>query len=418
MRRSALASLLLLALASTPSGVRAASIDVRIVHSGNPTAGADLELFLLGVRRDGETLTREARTDAAGRHLFTDLPSDSVYLVMVEYAGIRFPGVREIFEENEADATKQMTVHVFDASEDASSLQIPMQRWFVARGEAGSYRIRQTLTVSNPSDRVIQLPPSAEPAIRVGLMRERGKIVTRFGKLPDGAEEVGDTLVFRGPLFPGEREIEFSYEVDAGGLDLATEIALPGGAETLELYIQDVGVAIDAGSLHPGQPVRLQDSFYQRYLGFYLEAGVRIPLRIRSLPDRTADSPWAQAALVASITLALVVLVGRPVTRGVGPGERDTAPTESADTREREALFVALADLEDDLETGKLTVEDHARLREELRADTLRALAAMRQPAAAEPPNSAGAPTEVRVCSCGREACAGDRFCSGCGAAL
>ena len=81
----------------------------------------------------------------------------------------------------------------------------------------------------------------------------------------------------------------------------------------------------------------------------------------------------------------------------------------------------AIRDLDDDFETGKLTAEDHAGLREELRAKAIQLLAEERKPPkpserAPEPPKTS---TPARYCTdCGSALPAAARFCPGCGVRL
>ena len=81
----------------------------------------------------------------------------------------------------------------------------------------------------------------------------------------------------------------------------------------------------------------------------------------------------------------------------------------------RQAVYQAIEALDDDFEMGKLTHEDHQRMRAELRA---RAVVLLREEREAQ-----GAATSPRVepatCArCGAALRTADRFCSQCGASL
>ena len=400
-----------LALMLLCSDALAARIDGRVIHPTRPGAAAGLAVHLLGVTRDAETLQRETQSDANGRFSFDGLGVSAVYLVMADYGGIRFPGGREVFQANEADAVRSLTFHIYERTADASALQVTSQRFFVQRGEAGTYRVTQTVAAHNPLDRVVVIADDASAGIRVSLFAKHGAIETRFGGLPDGTRVRDDELELRGPFFPGDEELSVSYEVDAGGRDFRGTLALPSGASELELWVRDEGVEIDAGPLHPARAGRLQDGFYQRYLGFDLLPGTEIPLSIVARPKPGPGALWPQVALAVVLSLGLAWVVGEPLTRSAGV---TAEPEERAAAHEKQALFTALRDLEHDYETDKLSLEDHDRLRDELRADALRALARLEQPA---PEREQLAP-EDRVCSCGRRAAPDDRFCASCGSPL
>jgi hypothetical protein len=108
-------------------------------------------------------------------------------------------------------------------------------------------------------------------------------------------------------------------------------------------------------------------------------------------------------------------MVARPVATSEG---RDARPdADSLVEVEKEALRSALADLDFDFETGKLSVEDRDRLRGELSREAVRSLAHGRRAPTAQAPAQAPAVAPPR-CSCGRQALRGDRFCASCGKSL
>ncbi len=406
MRTPWLAGLGALLLAGSAAAAR---IEGRVIHTSKPGGAAGISVQLLGVSRDGDTLTRETRSDEAGNFAFDELPGRSVYLVMADYAGVRFPGGHEIFQDGQEAETRTLAFHIYEPSRDTSGLAVSSQRFFVERGEAGTYHVTQTLTAKNPSLQVIAPAETDPPALRASLLPGHGEIETRFGGLPEGATQNGDTLELRGPFFPGDYELRISYEVDAGGRVLESALELLDGAEQLELWVRDDGVEIDAGPLHSARATRTEEGFYQRFLGFDLAPGTRIPFRVAARPPPGPGAIWPQVTLAFALSLGLAYGVGQPVTRRERPVDE---PGESAASREKRALFAALRDLEHDFETGKLSQADHDRLREELRSDALRALARLER----EPEGAAS--RAPRTCSCGRTAGPGDRFCADCGKAL
>ena len=200
----------------------------------------------------------------------------------------------------------------------------------------------------------------------------------------------------------------FSYDLASAERKLDLELRFPDTTPELELFIADQRLAIDAGGLHAGRVQRDEKgSAYQRYLGFDLAAGSSVALVIRPLPPPAQSSPLWTAALAALLGAGTMFWVGRPVTRALAI----EAPEPESDAA-KEALFSALRDLEHDFETGKLSQQDRDRLRQELRRDTLEALAREAgSPVAPEP-------REPECASCGMKTSADARFCGACGARL
>jgi hypothetical protein len=402
-----LAALLLVALAAP---ARAANIEGRVIHPTRPDAAAGTEVVLLGVDRNGESIERKTRTDSTGQFRLTGLPTPAAYLVEAMYERIGFPGGSVVLQEGDADATRTLTFHIYDPSADASRLVLRRVRYVLER-EAGVYRVRQGLTVYNADLNVVVRDDSEPPVLRVGLPVGHAGLETARATLPAGVRVRGDTLELHGPVSPGERQLQFSYDLAGPGADLVTAIGVPDPVETLEVYVRDFGIVVDAGPLHPARPVRDADTIYQRYAGFDLDAKTRIPFRVRALPPRSPAPSWVTAFLSALVAAGSLFFVGQPVSAAAAAGSLPASETESE--RAKQALIAALRDLEHDFETGKLSSEDRDRLRRDLRRDAL--LAMTRQQAAASPTTPTDA---LQPCRCGRVPQAGDLFCAACGSPL
>ena len=407
--RAALAALALLACAPRAG---AAVIEGRISHPSKPGAVANLRVEALGLDAQEHAITRETRTDQDGHYRFADLPTPAAYLVRAQFGGLTFPGGSAGFRQGEEAKSATIDFKVYDQSTDPSQLQLSELQWVIVKS-AGVWRVQQSATVANPGNFVVTVPPGAPTPIRVGLAPGHGRLDTVFGRLPEGATVVGDTIELRGPVLPGDQGQSLQLEYDLVPTDgaLQTAIAVPAAVDNLAVYVQDFGIDVDAGELHPARPARQDDLIYQTFIGFDVPAGTSLPLRIRPLPP-TAPLPQALVAVVAALGAgALFFFVIAPIVRQVlarGATSSDAEPESPA----KAALAAALLDLEHDFETGKLSEEDRERLRADLRREALAALARERLgPAEA-------VPQPPKPCSCGRMPAAGDRFCASCGSAL
>jgi hypothetical protein len=431
LSRARAAALLLCSVAwAAAPAAPAATVTGRVVHPERPTASADLEVSLLGIRREGGAVERKARTDDAGRFRFDDVPSNAAYLVGADYDGITFSGGSVLFDPNDPAGeaqTRNVVFHVYDRSHDAAALELASLRWILER-EAGVYRVDVLATVRNTSTRTVIARADDPPLLALGLAARRGDLEFPFGTLPKGVVVEADRLALRGPVFPGERNYRFAWDMQEPSAALALEVDLPSPTTRIELLVRDFGIAVDVDGLHPARPIREGSDIYQRYVGFDLPAGLRVPVRVDPLQPIRGPSRAGLVGVVALLAGGLCFFVVRPVTREPGAG----MATERGDhaTPEREALVAGLRDLEHDFETGKLSVEDRDRLREELRREALQALASAassgpgaRAPASSGPETEAHAPSEAAAstpaaCECGRTPDAGDRFCAACGKRL
>jgi len=413
---TARAALTLLALLACSARAGAAVIAGRITHPTKPGAAARIEVEAIGLDPQEHPISRQTRSDAEGRYRFDDLPAPAAYLVRAHYAGLSFPGGSAAFRAEEAGKTQTLDFRIYDASSDASRLRVTSLQWVVARS-AGVWRVQESATVSNPDSTVVVVPASQPSPISVGLAPGHGELETFFGRLPDGVEVRDSVAEIRGPVFPGEEGFSFQveYDLEQKGDDLVTEIAVPTAAENVAVYVQDFGVAVDAGELHPARPARQDDQIYQAFLGFDVPSGTRLPLRIHPLPP-LQPLPRLWVALLAALGAGgLLYFVAAPVVREALARGAPRGESPEEESPAKAALAAALRDLEHDFETGKLSAEDRERLREDLRREALAALARERLgPGVA----AAAAPERPAACRCGRVPAAGDRFCAACGSAL
>jgi hypothetical protein len=416
-----LAGLALLAL-STGSLAHAGTLEGQVVHQGGPAQLKGLPISVVFRGKDGGFDRASTTTAADGRFRVDNLKETGPHLVFVEYKDITYPP--EMVELEKLDSTGSVRLEVFDPSNDGSKLRIAELKTVIGRAEAGVYRVQHLIGLENNDRAVLRRPQDAEP-------------LARFGLLPNRSSEIGASLMFtpadltlsddgaaeyRGPIFPGMQWLTVTYEVDAGGRDLISELSFPQPVERFDLYVRDQGLAIFAQPLHPSQlHVEREQGTpvpYQSYVGFDIAAGTRIPLRFETLPE-PGTSQVTAAALVALLFGALCVFVGFPITEGARATARIREPEPSDVTAD--ALVASLADLEHDFEMGKISAEDRERLREELRREALQEMArrsVVPAPRGRRRALPASAAPSARVCSCGQTAAADARFCSACGLKL
>jgi hypothetical protein len=399
--RSAPALLLLAALAAP---ARAAVVEGQVRHAtrGGPVAG--LRVQALGFDSEQNTVERSARTDASGRFRFGDLPAPGIYLVRPEGKGFTYPGTPVAFRPGEPETAPPLELSVYDESADPSGLQIAQVQWVIER-DAGVYRVSQRARVANSEPRVVRVADDRPPLLRVALAPAHGEVATPFDRLPAGVRIESGVAEIRGPVFPGDEGLVLQLSYDhAAGPDgaLDTRIATPDPVDELGVYVQDFGIEIDAGPLHPSRVALQDDVFFQSFIGFDLPAQGRVPLRVTPLPPAGDSGRWAAIALASALAGALAWFVGWPVASARAAQPAPAAEEDPAAL----ALRTALADLEHDFETGKLSAEDRARIERELRSGPERA-APLPPPVAAK-----------RSCACGHVPAATDRFCAACGSAL
>lgn len=310
------------------------------------------------------------------------------------------------------------------AQADPSALSVSEVRAFVEQ-DGAAVIVRENHRLSVAGDRMLVAPAEG------GLYRiavPDGASDIRFATDPPGivlapAEDGG--IEVAGPVPAGESTIELLYHVPVS--DGASEVVLQSsrGVPLLSIFVADTGLELASDRLHRRRPVRTEDRTYLHLEAFDVEPNERVALRMETL-SRGSASAGTVAAIVAALGVAAIAaLLAAPLRRSPGTAAPEAAAP--AESREREALYAAMQDLEEDFETGKLSEEDHALLRDELRARALGLLreeeVASSRSAGAEAPatRADSVAAQVGVASapactdCGAALRPGDRFCARCG---
>jgi hypothetical protein len=293
--------------------------------------------------------------------------------------------------------------HIDPSALAAPEVQVIVQADDAAMTVSEIHLLRATgagLLLGTPQAPLLRVPlPAGASDVRFGS-EAKG---LEFAPGPDGAVDV------LGSLAPGEVPVHIAYRlaVPEGGAQLAREFAVR--VPLVRVFVADHGrLAPSAQRLHRARPVRTEDLNYLSFEAFDLAPGEKISLTLGALPPRSGASPTTARAVAAVAALALVFWLLRPVTtRGAAEPQAAAEP----ERNEREALYDAIRDLDHDFETAKVSAEDHAQLRGELRAKAAALIAA--QEGAPAPP------AQPHACpSCGAAAQPEHRFCASCGAAL
>lgn len=258
----------------------------------------------------------------------------------------------------------------------------------------------------------------AAPLLRIPLPETAQRL--RFGSDQSGVEMAphpSGGLAAIGSVSPGEAVIELAYQLPVGEGPAQLERRFAARVPVVSIFVADTGrLAPRSERLHRRRPLRTPDRTYLHLEAFEVAPDELITLELGRLPapGRSAR-PLALGAVAVAAGVSIWLLTSPLRTRAEGVAKAEGDPL-AAGREEREALYEAIRDVDHDFETGKVSAEDHERLRDELRARALILLEAERStPQAAPartPPQTSGCP------ACGAEPEPGHRFCAHCGQAL
>ena len=230
------------------------------------------------------------------------------------------------------------------------------------------------------------------------------------GQSPQGGIDV------IGPVPPGESRVSIRYRMLANatgstGLDLRFPFRVP----LLNVFVADTGIVVENDRLHRRRPTRSGTRLYLHREAFQIEPEETLHFELRPLKRQ----PFSNLTILMPFLVAAcggAWFMVSPLRKASRTQQENFGETS---TRiQREAVYEAIRDLDHDFETGKLSEEDHLRMRETLRAQ---AMEWMRQENESSPAQPANADTEDLSPTCPQCAAATEiqwTFCSNCGAPL
>ncbi len=238
-------------------------------------------------------------------------------------------------------------------------------------------------------------------------------------------------LAIQGPLPRGPSELALSYRLPATGSGARLLQRFDRELPLLSVLVADNGVIAETDRLHRRRPVRMDERTYQHLEAFAVEPLETVAISLLRTAPRGEEGRWASAGFAVFAGLAALLFLTAPLRGGAAARREEREPDGAS--LERAAIVRSLQDLDEDLETGKLTPEDHAAMRSELRSRAAAVLFAPSPapPAPVTPAADSGAPARVEavgtsrstdavaLCGqCGAQPEAEHRFCTRCGAAL
>lgn len=303
-------------------------LTVQIRHPSDPEETAGLPIVLYALSRDGTPGLARGETGPDGRAVFSDISTDPgiVYLIGARYREIPF-GERVTFAAGQTSIGVEIAVA--PPTDRIEGVRVEEIRARVDwRGDR--LVVEERLRLVNPGDRVILLDRPEDP--RAVVVRPLPENAT---ELDAGSTSIGDGILlrdgamrFRGPLYPGEQQVDYRYSVplapDARRVELPVELREAAGR--VVLVAGTPGIEIEGKGLVPSTELRSDDA---QPLASWARAGLKPGERLAvalTLPEARRDPAlvslpradvWLEMDdtwLTASVDLQLEVAAGGPVT--------------------------------------------------------------------------------------------------------
>ena len=300
-------------------------------EGGEAIAGADV---VLGHARRGERKTEElkGKTDAEGNATFRGLDAkpESGYVAEVVREGQHFGSKPFGLKENMGS---RVTIDVRPVSKDVAALRIGPDSHFIAEVSDDVVQVAEVWRLQNPSAMAIDPGPNGLhlPLPDHSLSAQGGP------RNPPNVTVAGHEVIVRGPIVPGDTEVQVVFAMAYDGSTLEIAQRTPLAFDAVALVTEKIeGMSVEGNGLE-SEDRELQGRKLVLYRGPGTAAGGTISLKLSGLPHN--DPTWRY--LASAVALLLLVGFGVYAARGGGGG----ASRERLE-QQREHLLGELAVLE------------------------------------------------------------------------
>ena len=266
-----------------------------------------LDVYLIGqVEGEAKEILTD-QTDSEGRFRFTDISITESYLVRVCYMQIDYYYPIE-FGVDEME--KSIGIPVCDTTTSDQSIRV-YHIHVILRAEDDYFSVTEVMWLLNDGDKTyVGSDETNFGGVQGTLVFTLPEGATNFGVLEEAVGDyfivdnntVTNTLVFP----PGEKEIVFSYNLDAPSSgELVIDLLMDYPTDALHVMVQGEDIEVASTRLNPADPVTTNvGEQFMHFMGEGLNRGDTVDIRLSTL------SGGNSSLFIILGVLAAVVIVG------------------------------------------------------------------------------------------------------------
>lgn len=247
-----------------------------VVDADHPGETAGLTVALYALRPDGTPGIASTETAGDGSFAFSGISEDPgiVYLVGVRYQLVPY-GERTAFVAGQREI--DLALPVKRPTSDASAVEI-LETTLQIEARGTRLAILESHKIGNGGGAPVYVPEAdrktARPPFRARLPLGALNFETGVFNANEGFEQQGPDLSYWGPLYSGEQELRYAYElpIDSGASVVAFEKRFPLGAGRIRVVAPEGGPRVESPDLVAGDAVEIDGTRLA-----LLESGARDP---------------------------------------------------------------------------------------------------------------------------------------------
>ncbi|MEW6456696.1 MAG: hypothetical protein AB1410_08310 [Acidobacteriota bacterium] len=332
----------------------------------NKTKGKEvvpfIEIILQQYSKQTPSEKQITRTDKNGKFHFKNLSTDSQhsYSLNLNFQGAEYYSDIIIFEKGET--LKTLEIPVYDSTVNVKNIKVKAGH-YIFDIEKGKLSITEVFIFQNPENKTYV-------GEKVGM---KGKNMTLRFTLPKGfevlnfqsglmsccVENLEDGFYDTMPLYPGQREIAFSYKISYNSSRYIFSPKINYPVENLNFLILDTGIKVESKDLHKEDSLEIQGKRYFRLSGREIEPNAEIKISMDNLP-------YNQSSLKFFALGVLFILIVSGFIYPFIKRKKSLSPEQELKNK-RKQLLSGIANLDDQYEAGNISEEIYLKARSEMK---------------------------------------------------
>ncbi|MCD6506293.1 carboxypeptidase regulatory-like domain-containing protein [Candidatus Poribacteria bacterium] len=250
------------------------------------------EVVLKGWRGNSIALEKKAKTDGEGRFEFSGLKIDEglSYEVSTQHQGVEYSSDAFALTKDKKEA--EITLEVYDLSEDKSKISIPFCHIVLSEGEGG-FEVLETFSLMNTGK-------TAFPNLTLELPKGIENLKLIQGFMECCTQITGNKVIHSMALKPGGYVFSLRYSMKRSErLDLSR--TFPFDVKHLSIITRLDTIDVSSPGFQPKRVETVEDKSFYTFPMENVKGGKKVEIVLRTGVKPRSDLPW----IIASIAFLL-----------------------------------------------------------------------------------------------------------------
>jgi len=272
----------------------------------------------------GPPQTIEGQLDPHGVLMIEDFKFQGVVqpVVSVQHAGVSYQAIGRTMNATQPDQIIKVTV--YDTTDEAPAWSLRNRHVYMQIVNQ-TLQVQEVIIVENPGDRAWLGAPQSDaenaPRATIKLTLPAGAQNARVMRAPENTQIVGDQLVQRSSLVPGQTEMRIAYELPVEDHAVSFVVAAPAPTRHLMVFLPEDNGRIEAEGLTAGEPLNSRGRAIRALTGSDIPPDRAVKVEIASNVRTSAapaptpagepqPKPFPMVKVVAATGGLLIVVAG------------------------------------------------------------------------------------------------------------